>query len=241
MIHLLAPALAVALLAAPAAKAQKPAAPPEQKPPAEARALLGLTADGLAVFELELTANGPPDQLETLRLYSVHDRSGARTALFRKDQQEGSEKAADPGHLWDTAKSIEEGEQWLKAHPLAQADEVNLLADQPGEQAAGGTLSLRKGGKACDATLLFEAPDGAAALVVDACAKGDAALPVVQATVQLVRKDGELVALARVTRSKPNTQEQLASASRLHFVRAPATFLKSSRAGSSSSPRTPPR
>ena len=82
--------LALALLAAPAAKARQPAAPPEQKAPAEARALLGLTPDGLVVFELELTANGPPDQVETLRLYSVQNRSGARTALFRKEQSEGS-------------------------------------------------------------------------------------------------------------------------------------------------------
>jgi hypothetical protein len=231
--------LALALLAAPAAKPPPPAAPPEQKAPAEARALLGLTAEGLAVFELELTANGPPDQGEVLRLDSVHDRSGARTALFRKEQSEGMAKAADPGHLWDTAKPVEEGEQWLKAHPLAQADEVNLLADQPGEQAAGGTLELKKGAKGCDATLRFEAPDGAAALLVGA--KGEAGLPLVQAVVQFVRKDGELLAFARVTRANPNAQEQLASASRLHFVRAPATVLRSSRAGSSSSPRTPPR
>ncbi len=233
--------LALALLAAPAAKPLRPAAPPEQPAPGEARALLGLTADGLVVFELELTANGPPDQGENLRLYSVHDPSGARTALFRKEQSEGMQKAADPGHLWDAAKPIEAGEQWLKVHPLAQADEVNLLADQPGEQAAGGTLLLKKGDRRCDATLLFEAPDGTAPLLVDVCAKGDAAWPLVQAVVQLVRKDGELIAFARVTRSNPNAQEQLASATRLHFVRATATSLKSSRAGPSSSPRTPPR
>jgi len=234
--------LALALLAAPSAKAQRPAPPPEQKAPAEARALVGLTADGLAVFELELIADGPPEQGETLRLYSVHDQTGARTALFRKEQSTGMVQASDPAHLWDAAKPIEEGEQWLKAHPLVEAVEVNLLADQPGEKAAGGTLLLKKGEKACDAALVFEAEDGAATLLADPCAKGEAALPLVQAVVQVVRKDGELVALARVTRLKPNSQEQLTSVSRLHFVRVPASALvRSTRAGSSSSPRTPPR
>ena len=120
---------------------------------------------------------------------------------------------------------------------------MNLLAGEPGEKAAGGTLALQmgaKGAQACDVTLLFEAPDGAAALVVDACAKGDAALPLVQAAVQLVRKDGELLALVRVNRSRPNLQEQLTSVSRLHFVRAPASLLKSSGAGTPRRSLAPP-
>jgi hypothetical protein len=121
---------ALLLLAAPAAKAPPPSAPPELKAPANARALLGVTADGLTVFELEQVGDGPPEMVEALRFYSVHDGAGARVALFRKEHQEGDEKVKDPVKLWDVAQPLEEGKQWLTAHPLRQAEEVNLLLDQ---------------------------------------------------------------------------------------------------------------